>query len=286
MVTYLDRNKYNFDMLWQILSREYEHWPPDDPEDGVRVQDAIEPCSLIGHSLTLLPDGRMVVYGGWDGFSVTNSLYIYSPGSGRWSEVLSESEEEYFVGPRAIGSEWPTPAAYHSASLMLTLSNTQPDSDQVWRIVFYGGGCSSDVCGNVFQLSIEIPAKSDSRPESSSSSESAQMRYEAKTRRGKAADRVHFMKWSKISFDDEKSDFFHHPAIRPQDRMMHSATAITETRLLVLGGMGRGGRRLSDLWELNVNDWEWKEVRISGWGPASGHSAFLLTQGDLTEPST
>ena len=64
--------------------------------------------------------------------------------------------------------------------------------------------------------------------------------------------------------------------------MQHTCTVIGECSMLVLGGLGREGRRLSDLWELRIDSWEWREIRIRGWGPASGHSAVLWRSGVIS----
>ena len=265
-------------MIWQILSREYDRWPPEDPSDVVQVDDVPEPCSLTGHSMTLLPDDRLLIFGGWDGYNVSSRLYFFSPESGCWSEILSEIEDEFFIGPRTEGEEWPAARAYHTASLFLKTSHS-------WQIVFYGGGDSLNVSGSVFQLSFDSTLRSEQTTDSRadlSSSESARMRYEARSKKGRAALSAPCMKWTFINFEDQNSENFHHPAMRPQDRMQHTCTVIGECSMLVLGGLGREGRRLSDLWELRIDSWEWREIRIRGWGPASGHSAVLWRSGVIS----
>jgi hypothetical protein len=282
-------------MIWQILNREHRNKLSTE----VSSDDDTEPFSAIGHSTTPLPDGRLLTFAGWNGSATSSRLHIYSPESGRWSEVYSELEDSDFFGLRTEGPGWPRPRAYHSACLF-----SRSDSD--WRIVFYGGGDNSDVYGNVFQLSNEPKTVRDPKDldliEKVSSSDSAQQRYEAKSRMGKKSSKSCIMKWTFIDFESDTSENFHHPGIRPQDRMQvharvipagilmqcililamhaqHSATVTSENTLLILGGVGRGGRRFLDLWELHTDTWEWREIRIRGWGPASGHSATLWSPG-------
>jgi len=42
-----------------------------------------------GHSVASLPDGRMLLFGGHDGYKPLSDLYFYSPDTGKWAPVLS-----------------------------------------------------------------------------------------------------------------------------------------------------------------------------------------------------
>ncbi len=41
-----------------------------------------------GHSFVSLPDGRMILFGGHDGYKLLSDLYFYSPDTGKWAQVL------------------------------------------------------------------------------------------------------------------------------------------------------------------------------------------------------
>jgi hypothetical protein len=113
-------------MLWQVASRAHpKRFPPTDPTDAVAAFDVPEPRSAsslrvcasarastflplrppagawlrasdathcgsmrAGHSLVSLPDGRMLFYGGHDGYKPLSDLYFYSPDTGKWAQVL------------------------------------------------------------------------------------------------------------------------------------------------------------------------------------------------------
>lgn len=70
------------------------------------------------------------------------------------------------------------------------------------------------------------------------------------------SDAVPRLTWSKIDFASQKSPYYQHPTSRPVDRMQHTATlSDPKGKIIFLGGQGRTGRRLGDMWELNTRNW-------------------------------
>jgi len=68
-----------------------------------------------GHSVASLPDGRMLLFGGHDGYKPLSDLYFYSPDTGKWAPVLS--------GPGASACELMATIAEPSDILFCSVSD-------------------------------------------------------------------------------------------------------------------------------------------------------------------
>ena len=63
-----------------------------------------------GHTFVGLPDGRMLLFGGYDGYKPLSDLFIYSPDTGKWAPVLRGPENAArIVCAQAFDEVWPPP---------------------------------------------------------------------------------------------------------------------------------------------------------------------------------
>jgi len=139
-------------MLWQIVSKEHDAWPPTNPTDLKAAFDVPEPTMRAGHSVTALPDGRLLVFGGFDGYKPLNDCYLYQPEFGTWAQILRGPESESVLAPQAADAEWPAPLCYHTATLFVEQEDTGKGG--VWRVIVYGGRGRSDFSTTLYQLTI------------------------------------------------------------------------------------------------------------------------------------
>jgi hypothetical protein len=242
--------------------------------------DVPEPTQRVGHSFTALPDGRFLFFGGWDGSKLTNDAYFYTPATGQWAQIMPGPEESHVMAPQADTIFWPQPLAWHTANLVV-------DDERHWRLVVFGGKDATDVTGNALELKIKILSdKEVALMRVPSEGKTAVEKYLDKQKeinhtRKEFSPLVPKLSWSKIDFAHQKSPYYQHPTSRPADRMQHTGTSHDRNKIVYLGGQGRSGRRLGDMWELNTKSWRWRQIRIRGWPPSSGHSSVLISPGVL-----
>ena len=180
------------------------------------------------------------------------------------------------VAAQAVNDVWPPPRSYHTSTLVV-------HSDTSWKLFVIGGKGKVDLENEVYELKVSVTGET-SRPTTPGGEAVKKKSYEL-SKDGKVAkaysNEVPRIEWRKLDFGSDESPFYHLPSERPAARYMHTATPIAAKKILVLGGRGRAGRRLADLWELDTSTYKWQQLRIRGWGPASGHAAVEIEEGRL-----
>ena len=58
-----------------------------------------------GHTVTLIPDGRMLLFGGWDGYKPLSDAYLYQPQFGTWTQVIIPHLEPLSHTPLTLNPE-------------------------------------------------------------------------------------------------------------------------------------------------------------------------------------
>ena len=266
-------------MLWQVASRPHpQRWPPSDPTEPSVALDVPEPSLRTGHTFVALPDGRMLLFGGYDGYKPLSDLFIYSPDTGKWAPVLRGPENAArIVCAQAFDKVWPPPRSYHTATMIF-------DSETEWKMFVVGGKGKVDLESDVYELKIST-RKTSMVGTGVSDTDVVKLKSYEMSKDGKQAKTytaaVPRMQWKRLDFADEDGEVFHLPSDRPAARCMHSATPIDGQKVLILGGQGRVGRRLADLWEFNTMTYKWRQLHIRGWGPASGHTCVEIEPGRL-----
>ena len=109
-----------------------------DPQRGTWSSTGSMSKSRSAYSATLLPDGRVLVTGGWDGNSYHSSTEIYDPRTGEWTdaaqmEVLRGSHETFPLPDGRVivvgGNNWfTTRQAIASTEIYDPTNNVWPQS--------------------------------------------------------------------------------------------------------------------------------------------------------------
>ncbi len=205
------------------------------------------------HTATLLPDGKVLVTGGYDGFSFTTMAEVYDPASGTWSATGAMASSHY---------------PYYTATLL-------PDG----KVLVTGG----------FGADAELYDAASGAWSATGFMTSPRLGHTATLLpNGKVlvaggldtSDSNKYPHLATAEVYDPASGTWSATATMPWRRYYHTATLLPDGKVLVAGGTGRTDNTLAAAETYDPASGTWSTVGAMA-SPRSGHTATLLSNGKV-----